>query len=54
MGTGRRAADYDLLVAVDIGHTELLKDWLGKLKESHGVKVLIDHHPSSRRPPTTR
>jgi len=36
---------YDLLVAVDIGHTELLKDWLGKLKESPAVKVLIDHHP---------
>lgn len=37
--------DYDLLVAVDIGHTELLKDWFGKLKGSHAVKVLIDHHP---------
>jgi nanoRNase/pAp phosphatase (c-di-AMP/oligoRNAs hydrolase) len=36
---------YDLLVAVDIGHTELLKDWFGKLKESPAVKVLIDHHP---------
>jgi nanoRNase/pAp phosphatase (c-di-AMP/oligoRNAs hydrolase) len=39
------SGDYDLLVAVDIGHTELLKDWLGKLKDSPGVKVLIDHHP---------
>jgi bifunctional oligoribonuclease and PAP phosphatase NrnA len=38
-------AEYDLLVAVDIGHTELLKDWLGKLKESRATKVLIDHHP---------
>ncbi|HVC27310.1 MAG TPA: DHH family phosphoesterase [Nitrososphaerales archaeon] len=37
--------DYDLLVAVDIGHTELLKDWFVKLKESPAVKVLIDHHP---------
>jgi len=39
------SGDYDLLVAVDIGHTELLKDWFGRLKESPGVKVLIDHHP---------
>jgi bifunctional oligoribonuclease and PAP phosphatase NrnA len=38
-------SDYDLVVAVDIGHTELLKGWQGKLQESHGVKVLIDHHP---------
>ena len=38
-------AEYDLLVAVDIGHTELLKGWQGKLQESRGVKVLIDHHP---------
>jgi bifunctional oligoribonuclease and PAP phosphatase NrnA len=37
--------DYDLLVGVDIGHTELLKDWFVKLKESPAVKVLIDHHP---------
>jgi len=37
--------DYDLLVAVDIGHTELLKDWLGKLEGSRAVKVLVDHHP---------
>ncbi len=42
---GGDGGDYDLLVAVDIGHTELLKDWLGKLKESAAVKVLIDHHP---------
>jgi len=39
------AVDYDLLVAVDIGHTELLKGWQGKLQESNGVKVLVDHHP---------
>lgn len=38
-------AEYDLLVAVDIGHTELLKDWSGQLRASRGVKVLIDHHP---------
>ncbi len=37
--------DYDLLVAVDIGHTELLKGWQGRLKGSQAVKVLIDHHP---------
>jgi phosphoesterase RecJ-like protein len=37
--------EYDLLVAVDIGHTELLKDWFGRLKDSPAVKVLIDHHP---------
>jgi nanoRNase/pAp phosphatase (c-di-AMP/oligoRNAs hydrolase) len=37
--------EYDLLVAVDMGHTELLKDWLAKFKESKGLKVLIDHHP---------
>ena len=37
--------DYDLLVGVDIGHTELLKDWFVKLKQSPAVKVLIDHHP---------
>ncbi|HUI00896.1 MAG TPA: DHH family phosphoesterase [Nitrososphaerales archaeon] len=39
------ADDYDLLVAVDMGHTELLKDWSGKLRSSPGVKVLVDHHP---------
>ena len=38
-------ADYDLLVGVDIGHTELLKDWFDKLMRSRAVKVLIDHHP---------
>jgi nanoRNase/pAp phosphatase (c-di-AMP/oligoRNAs hydrolase) len=37
--------DYDLLVAVDIGHTELLKGWHAKLQGSRGVKVLVDHHP---------
>ncbi|HEV2390633.1 MAG TPA: DHH family phosphoesterase, partial [Nitrososphaerales archaeon] len=42
---GGEGAAYDLLVAVDMGHTELLKDWLGKLNESSAMKVLIDHHP---------
>jgi nanoRNase/pAp phosphatase (c-di-AMP/oligoRNAs hydrolase) len=37
--------DYDLLVAVDIGHMELLKDWNEKLRNSRGMKVLVDHHP---------
>jgi nanoRNase/pAp phosphatase (c-di-AMP/oligoRNAs hydrolase) len=37
--------DYDVLIAVDIGHMELLKDWNERLRNSRGVKVLIDHHP---------
>jgi nanoRNase/pAp phosphatase (c-di-AMP/oligoRNAs hydrolase) len=37
--------DYDLYVAVDVGDTELLKDWLGKIRTSPGTKILIDHHP---------
>ncbi len=37
--------DYDLIIAVDIGHLELLGDWAEKLRSSSGVKVLIDHHP---------
>ncbi len=37
--------DYDLYVAVDVGDTELLKSWLGKMQRSGGVKVLVDHHP---------
>ncbi len=37
--------EYDLLVAVDMGHTELLKDWLDKMVKSKAVRVLIDHHP---------
>lgn len=37
--------EYDLFVAVDIGHTELLKDWLGKIMSSGAFKVLVDHHP---------
>ena len=42
---GEEAPDYDLLVAVDIGHLELLGDWSEKLRKSTGVKILIDHHP---------
>ncbi len=37
--------DYDLYVAVDVGDTELLKNWLAKMVAGSGVKVLIDHHP---------
>ncbi len=37
--------EYDLFVAVDIGHTELLKDWRGKIAASRAFKVLVDHHP---------
>jgi len=39
------APDYDLLVAVDIGHLELLGDWGERLRKSSGMKILIDHHP---------
>jgi len=46
--------DYDLLVAVDIGHTELLKGWQAKLQQSHGIKVLIDHHPMQEGSPYDR
>jgi nanoRNase/pAp phosphatase (c-di-AMP/oligoRNAs hydrolase) len=45
VGTTKMPTAYDLLVAVDIGHTELLKDWQGVINGSYGVKVLIDHHP---------
>jgi nanoRNase/pAp phosphatase (c-di-AMP/oligoRNAs hydrolase) len=51
---GGDGADYDLLVAVDIGHTELLKDWSGQLRASRGVKVLIDHHPIQEGSPYDR
>ena len=39
------AQDYDLYVAVDVGDEELLDGWKRKMKESAGVKVLVDHHP---------
>ena len=37
--------DYDLYVAVDVGDSELLRDWRAKMQASSGVKVLVDHHP---------
>ena len=37
--------EYDLYVAVDVGDEELLDDWKGRLEQSSGVKVLVDHHP---------
>ena len=37
--------DYDLYVAVDVGDEELLNEWKQKMRESGGVKVLVDHHP---------
>lgn len=39
------AADYDLYVAVDVGDSELLKDWRSKMEASPALKVLVDHHP---------
>jgi nanoRNase/pAp phosphatase (c-di-AMP/oligoRNAs hydrolase) len=41
-------ASYELFVAVDVGHTELLGSWLGKMRESGAIKVLVDHHPIQR------
>jgi nanoRNase/pAp phosphatase (c-di-AMP/oligoRNAs hydrolase) len=38
-------SDYDLYVAVDVGDEELLNQWRQKLRESRGVRVLVDHHP---------
>ena len=40
--------DYELFVAVDIGHTELLRNWLGKITRSGAMKILIDHHPEQK------
>lgn len=37
--------DYDLFVAVDVGDTELLKEWKDRMRASAGLKVLVDHHP---------
>ncbi len=42
---GRAPGEYDLIVAVDMGNTELLKDWKQKLERSTAMRVLIDHHP---------
>ena len=38
-------AEYDLYVAVDVGDSELLKDWRAKMQASQAMKVLVDHHP---------
>jgi nanoRNase/pAp phosphatase (c-di-AMP/oligoRNAs hydrolase) len=38
-------SDYDLYVAVDVGDSELLRDWKAKMQASPGTKVLVDHHP---------
>ncbi|HLQ03796.1 MAG TPA: DHH family phosphoesterase, partial [Nitrososphaerales archaeon] len=40
--------NYDLFVAVDVGHTELLGSWRGKMRRSGAFKVLVDHHPTQR------
>jgi len=45
----RSHSTYDLFVAVDVGHTELLKSWLGRMIEGEAVKVLVDHHPLRKR-----
>lgn len=37
--------EYDLYVAVDVGDSELLKDWRGRMETSSAPKVLVDHHP---------
>ena len=37
--------EYDLYVAVDVGDEELLDDWKGKMQNTGGVRVLVDHHP---------
>ena len=37
--------EFDLYVAVDVGDEELLDDWKEKMRESKGMKVLVDHHP---------
>jgi nanoRNase/pAp phosphatase (c-di-AMP/oligoRNAs hydrolase) len=38
-------SDYDLYVAVDVGDEALLNQWRQKLRDSVGVRVLVDHHP---------
>lgn len=38
--------DYDLILAVDIGRSELLGEaWSEKLRRSRARKILVDHHP---------
>ncbi|MDV3293276.1 MAG: DHH family phosphoesterase [Nitrososphaerales archaeon] len=39
------AAEYGLYVAVDVGDSELLKDWRSRMEASPAQKVLVDHHP---------
>ena len=44
--------EFDLLVAVDIGRTELLGEtWAEKLTKSRASKILIDHHPPQQATP---
>jgi nanoRNase/pAp phosphatase (c-di-AMP/oligoRNAs hydrolase) len=50
-GKVEEVADYDLLIAVDIGRVELLGDWVERLRLSKGVKMLIDHHPPQQDSP---
>jgi nanoRNase/pAp phosphatase (c-di-AMP/oligoRNAs hydrolase) len=38
-------SEYDLYVAVDVGDSELLREWKTKMQASPAVKVLVDHHP---------
>jgi len=38
-------SEYDLYVAVDVGDSELLRDWKAKMQGSKAVRVLVDHHP---------
>jgi nanoRNase/pAp phosphatase (c-di-AMP/oligoRNAs hydrolase) len=52
--TPQDSSDYDLIVAVDIGHTELLKDWNDRLRSSNARKILIDHHPLQENAPYDR
>lgn len=51
---GLGATAYDLIVAVDIGHTELLRDWNERLRGSTALKILIDHHPIQEGAPYDR
>lgn len=53
-GQSPSEGSYDLLVAVDIGHTELLKTWNERLRSSGGLKILIDHHPIQEDAPYDR
>lgn len=50
-GEATGEGEYDLFIAVDMGHTELLKDWNEKMRRSGGLKVLVDHHPLQKDSP---